>query len=87
MAVFVNSEETPIEVEPVLPDFGESLVFIDGAAPVVVADGAYKMKISGRGFAVVVAGDVSLLSTERTRLGTLLKQIAAFEPTTLKSRK
>ena len=82
MAVFVNSEDSPIEVEPVLPGFGNALAFVDGAAPVAVKDGAFRLNIGRRGFAVVVSGDAEMLAAEGTRLGAELKRIASFEPPT-----
>ncbi len=80
MAVFVNSENSPIEVEPILPGFGKSLVFVDGAEPVVVTDGAFKLNLGKRGIAVVVSGDEELLAAEKLRIGMVLKQIAGFTP-------
>ena len=79
MAVFVNSENSPIEVEPILPGFGKSLVFVDGAEPVVVTDGAFKLNLGKRGIAVVVSGDDALLEAERARLGPEMKKITGFE--------
>ena len=87
MAVFVNSEHAPIEVEPLLPGFGESLVFVDGVEPVRVADGAFRLNLGKRGIAVVVSGNAELLAVEKLRIGTALRQIAGFTSPTAKKVK
>ena len=80
MAVFVNSENNPIEVEPVLPGFDNAVVMVAGAFPVSVRNGDFRLKLPERGFAVVISGGDDLIKAEKARLVPELGRIMSFKP-------
>ena len=80
MAVFVNSENSPIEIEPILPGFNSAVVMVAGSSPSCVKNGAFKIKLPERAFAVIISGDEDLLNAEKARLVPELARIMAFKP-------
>lgn len=78
MAVFVNTELTPIDFEPVLPGFGKAIALADGQEPRTVADGKFCLSLMPRGMGVVIAGPDDLLAAESARLKPIMSRIASF---------
>ena len=76
MAVFVNSEKTPISIEPILPGISRGVVLVDDSAARI--DGNFRLMLKPRGIAIIIAGNESLLKKEKERLAPIMKKIAAF---------
>ncbi len=78
MAVFVNSADRELTVEPIIPAGGTALVLVDGRDPEYSSE--FKFTLKPYGCAVIVMGERGFLEKEEARLVPLMKKIDGFLP-------